>query len=316
MFSTVTLIIVAQVVASGREEPNCAGAVKVTAAARELFGAVRSNVGVAIEERLKTKTIALKDLDGILGVLNSESNKLHKTAFDGKLEVAARQVETARTRIATRLKNPANKAMAEELDLQQWVDEIARERTIGQILAGDIARMGSTVQELRHWVEILEPVAPPDQVASRLKIRLAQLLKEWRSLNPEVKLDSRHMEEQACEQDSHTRVLPSTNENAANECGARVASLQSTTLVEPASSGVPVYRVVQVSSAVGEVLMLAETGTQEAQILSVIRKSTAPFNLTADQIVAIRDKVCSHMIAAMVCRDGELRAIAARQRRT
>ncbi len=92
------------------------------------------------------KTIALKDLDGMLAVPDSESNKLHKAALDGKLEFAARQVETVRTQAVAVLNDPGNKAIGEKLAMQQWLDAIARQRAIGQILESNMARLCRTTK--------------------------------------------------------------------------------------------------------------------------------------------------------------------------
>ena len=63
-----------------------------------------------------------------------------------------------------------------------------------------------------------------------------------------------------------------------------------------------------VSPAAAEVVRLAEAGTSEDIILAYIQNDTAPFDLTADQILYLRDiGVSSASITAMLSRDTVLR---------
>ena len=166
------------------DNQNRVDVAKLVAAAREQFADTRSGVEKSIEETLKCKSIASNNLDSILSIISQATNTLQKTAFIKKLDLAASQVETVRTRSVASLKDPDNKAMASGLDLQHWLDEIARLRSTGEILGGDLMRLHTTIQELRNWAALMEPVAPSDQVTSKLKSRLVELLNDWRGIKP------------------------------------------------------------------------------------------------------------------------------------
>lgn len=159
---------------------------KVVATTQELFTDTRSGVGKSIEETLKHKSITSKNLDSILSLISEATNTLQKTAFIKNLDLATSQVETVRNQSVALLKDPDNKTMAGGLDLQHWLDEIARLRSTGMILGGDLVRLYTTIQELRNWAALMEPVAPSDQVTSKLKSRLVDLLNDWRGIKQQA----------------------------------------------------------------------------------------------------------------------------------
>src|SRR6266446_8227719 len=64
-----------------------------------------------------------------------------------------------------------------------------------------------------------------------------------------------------------------------------------------------------VSPAVAEVLRLAESGVSEDVVMAYIQNSPAGFNLSADQILYVRDLgLSSQVITAMLNRDAALRS--------
>src|SRR5262249_38598411 len=66
---------------------------------------------------------------------------------------------------------------------------------------------------------------------------------------------------------------------------------------------------VNLPTAASEVVRLSEAGSTEEVILAYIQRSTAPFNLSADQILYLRDiGISSPMITAMLNRDHELQS--------
>src|SRR5262249_29508598 len=72
----------------------------------------------------------------------------------------------------------------------------------------------------------------------------------------------------------------------------------------PGSAAVPA----NISSATAEVIRLAESGTSEDVILTFIQNSTSSFNISADQILYLRDiGLSSQTITAMLNRDNVLR---------
>ena len=80
-------------------------------------------------------------------------------------------------------------------------------------------------------------------------------------------------------------------------------------VVEPAPAPAPATTPAPaVSPAAAEVVRLAEAGTSEDVILAYIQNDTAPFDLSADQILYLRDVgVSSPVITAMLSRDTTLK---------
>jgi len=76
----------------------------------------------------------------------------------------------------------------------------------------------------------------------------------------------------------------------------------------PESPGNSVNPAVAVSPAVAEVLRLAESGVGEEVVLAYIQNSSGGFNLSADQILYLRDVgLSAQLISAMLGRDAGLR---------
>jgi len=205
------------------DNQNQVDVAKLVAAAREQFADTRSGVEKSIEETLKLKSITSNNLDSILSIISEATNKLQKTAFIKKLDLAASQVETVRSQSVALLKDPDNKAMAGGLDLQHWLDEIARLRSTGEILGGDLVRLDTTIQELRNWAALMEPVAPSDQVTSKLKSRLVDLLNDWRGIK---------------QQATATLLLPTKTESP-TDAHAGVEAAKQSLLESPAGSRRP-----------------------------------------------------------------------------
>jgi len=289
----------------------------VVASAQQLFSTIRREVSNGIEAKLKNKTILSTDLAGILAMLDAQTNKLARAAFDQKLDFLAQQVEKIPKQAGELLRDPRNKAMAATLDTEKWRDEVLRQKTLAKILVEATGRLRSALAELHAWSKALEPLAKPDEIGARLKSRLAELLTEWRSQKPETSQETEKVEADTAKPLERAGGDAPANENAVNHCAATTDSPQSITVAPRtrSGSGVPVYRVVQVTPAVGQVLQWADSGAEEAQILNAIGGSAGPFNLTSGQIIALRERLCSHIISAMLRRDGELRGIAARQGR-
>ncbi|MGA2660643.1 MAG: hypothetical protein ABSH34_24405 [Verrucomicrobiota bacterium] len=293
----------------GREVTNALSSARLAAAAQECFAGARSKVADAIRARLKGGEIGPEDLDAILAVLGAESNMLRQAAFDGRLELAERQMEAVRTQAMDLLHDPANKAMAAKLDPQRWLDRIARQRAVGTILEGDLARLSRTLEELRRWANHLEPVAPPEEVANALKNRLADLLSEWQRPERPMGQGSEALERQ-------TRGRPT--QEAANdrgiagagplELGAVTGSSQSVTLDDRTGVGAPVHTVIGVPPAVAAVVRLAETGVAPEQILTFVDRYPSPFGLNGGQILCLRGKVSSAVICRMLEHDGVFRS--------
>lgn len=332
---TVALLGALPAASSAQAPTNTAGTPGIVAAARQQFTATHAAVATALAQRIEAKTVALSDLDAILAVLEAESNKLHTAALDRQLELAARQVEAVRTQAIALLKDPANKALAEGMDLQPWLDEIAHLRTVGQILQSDLNRLRSTLAELRAWAGLLAQVAPPEQLAGKLKSRLTDLLAEWGrdkpasapqapTAAPAAQHDEPNhgprssqaedpaprpstVKPQPKEPDVGLGVRAAVGTPAATPPSAGTGPPQLLPLRRATNAGVPVVALVQLSPAATQILKLADAGTDEDHLLALVARSTAPFGLTADHIVALRDRLSQRVVAAMIRRDAELR---------
>ncbi|HZR21079.1 MAG TPA: hypothetical protein VFE51_27605 [Verrucomicrobiae bacterium] len=298
----VTMCIALQGCALAGNDQNVHNVGKVVAEARELFSSTRAAVGGSLEEAAKRKTTSIKDLDAVLELLDGASNKLQKATLMAKLDVAARQVETVRTQSVALLKDPANKAMAQGMDLQRWLDEIARQRSIGEILESDVARLRGTIQELRSWAAVVEPVAPPNQVASNLKARLAELLSDWGAARPASMAAQAQVESQSTEAPEVAKAEPAPPVDAGRPAKPS-RGLVEVRLLQPGGAA---YKTVRVTPEVLAVIKLVSSGTGERQTLSFIDRSMSRFNLTVDQIVAIRGFVGARILSAMIHHDGAL----------
>src|SRR6266851_6964643 len=72
----------------------------------------------------------------------------------------------------------------------------------------------------------------------------------------------------------------------------------------PGAGAVPA----NISPGAAEVMRLAEAGTSDDVIIAYIQNSTSPFNLSADQILYLRDiGLSSPVITTMLSRDNALR---------
>jgi hypothetical protein len=281
---------------------------KLAVDAQRCFATTRSEVAAAIEAPLKGKSVALTDLDAILAVLGTQSNKLYQAGFDRRLDLAMRQVETVRTQVAAVLNDPANKAMAARLEPQQWLDHIALLLAVGKILETDMVRLRGTIEELRRWADLLEPVAPPGEVAAALQSRLAELLSEWNRSQPAIHQNSEGLEAQVADRQTQRRAYArKAAGTVSDQLGGATDSSRSAALVERTAARSLANRVNRISPSVAAVLKAAETGATEEQMLGFVDRYPWPFNLDVDQILHLRGKVPSAVICRILQHDGALR---------
>lgn len=287
----------------------------VVASAQELFSTVRREVANGIEAKLKNKTALSADLTGIVAILDAQTNKLARAGLDQKLDLATKQLLIVQTQAVALLRDPANKAMAAGLEPQQWLDELAHQKATGQTLERRLTRLRATVEELRRWAAMLEPVAPPDQIATRLKRRMGELLTEWQSQKPDTNQAPEKMEADTGNPVQRAGADPPANENAVSDSGATTDSPQSITLAQATRTGIPVYKLIRLSPAVATVVKLAEEGAPEDQITAFVDRCPSAFGLGADQIIYIRSKVSSAVICRMLQHDDPFRTSAPDQGR-
>ena len=282
---------------------------KLAVDAQGSFATTRCEVAAAIEAPLKGKSVALTDLDAILAVLGAQSNKLYQAGFDRRLDLAMRQVETVRTQVAAVLNDPANKAMAARLEPQQWLDHIALLLAVGKILEADMMRLSGTIEELRRWADLLEPVAPPGEVAAALQSRLAELLSEWKRSQSAMRQDSEGLEAQAADRPTQRRAVDrKVAAPLSDQLGGAADPSRSAALVERTAARSLANRVIRITPSVAAVLQTAETGATEEQMLGFVDRYPWPFNLDVDQILYLRGKVPSAVICRILQHDGALRS--------
>ncbi len=313
-FFVLFLCLVTQAASFSQDDTNDVNGIRVAAAAQEFFAASRTIIGNAIEAKLKNKTITLDDLDALVALLAAETNKLGEAGFDGKLDLAVRQVETVQTQAVAILRDPANKAMAETLVPQEWLDEIARQKAVGKILESDTGRLRATVEELRRWAALLAPVAPPDQLANGLKSRLAELLSEWRELKTDTGQAWQTTKAEISKPVARTDPDLLGNQKFATNLQVITNSPLSVDRVQPDRSDIPVYEAARVPASVGAVLRLAEIGTAEEQITAFVDAYPTTFGLDAGKIIYIHDKVPSAVICRMIQHDAAISSNAAKQK--
>ena len=293
----------------GQVVTNDLNPAKLAVDAQRCFATTRSEVAAAIEAPLKGKRVTLPDLDAILAVLGSQSNKLYQAGFHRRLDLAMRQVETVRTQVATVLNDPANKAMAARLEPQQWLDHIALLLAVGKILEADMVRLSGTVEELRRWADLLEPVAPPGEDAAALQSRLSELLSEWDRAQPASRHNSGGQEAQVADRPPQPRAA---DRKVAGTLSAQLGDAadlsRSAALVERTAARNPANGVIRTSPSMAALLMTIETGATEEQMLGFVDSYPWHFNLDVDQILHLRGKVSSAVICRILQHDGALRS--------
>ena len=293
----------------GQVVTNDLNPAKLAVDAQRCFATTRSEVAAAIEAPLKGKSVALTDLDAIVAVLGTQSNKLYQAGFDRRLDLAMRQVETVRTQVAAVLNDPANKTMAARLEPQQWLDHIVLLLAVGKILETDMVRLSGTIEELRRWAGLLEPVAPSGEVAAALQSRLAELLSEWKRSQPAIRHNADGLEAQVADRPPQRRADDRKVVGTLSDQLGDAADLsRSAALVERTTARNLANGVIPISLSVAAVLKTAETGAAEDQMLGFVDRYLWPFNLDVDQILHLRGKVSSAVICRMLQHDGALRS--------
>jgi hypothetical protein len=301
----------AQIGAHPSQSQTDAGAKAVVQLAESCFGKIRADVASGLQTRLKSReSISSSDLAQIGAVLNASAARLREGGFDQKLARAAQQVGLVQTQIQAVLKDPGNKEIfAVGLEPEKCLNQIKLERATGAILERKIERLRGTVEELRQCAVILENVTPPEQLSERLKLRLTQLLSEWREgWEPEDPADIA-----AASTEQPERPNPGTESPEASAKGSRVrvnvrtpgpvidrrADLRSEIISSPKA----------LSSNAARVVRMTRQNTSERLILKFIAASNEPFLIkSADQILKLREEgVSAPSITAMLRRDEQLR---------
>jgi len=259
---------------------------------------------------LKSREVGSRDLAEIGAVLNASAARLREAGFEEKLNRAGQQVGMVQTQVQAVLKDPGNKEIFFGLEPEKCLNQIKLERASGAILERKIERLLVTIEELRKCAVILETVTPSEQLSERLKLRLTQLLGEWREgWGPEDPADT-----VAAPTGRYEPVKAETESWGAKGLRGRVSVRTSEPGIEEADSRTGIISVPKdLSSTAAKVVKLTRQKVSEKLILKFIAASNEPFRIkSADQILKLREEgVSSPSIAAMLRRDDQLRVSAA-----
>ena len=146
--------------------------------ASNILSKVHAEIADKIHSKIQTADVGLQDLQELLTFLDSESNSVVQAKVESKLDLAAKQLETARTKAEGLLADPDNKTEL-SLNADKWLNEIQWQKASVTILLANIAHLRSVIAELFQWNQVLDPVVPPSQISVKLKIRLNEILNRW-----------------------------------------------------------------------------------------------------------------------------------------
>jgi hypothetical protein len=296
--------IVAQLAAPAETKPMSYPAT-VAQSAERFLGGIQADVSSGMQSVISTKLIGVKDLDGLLGLLNSSAIKLRDAGYADKLTRASQQVEAVNSQMVAAVKDPGNKEVfATGLEPEIYLQQIRLQQASGVVLEKKLIRLRNIVEELRKAMAILEPVTPAEHLDERIKLRLTQLLGEW---NQES--GSRKTEQGA--QWAKERSVSEKGNAAETKDQARDGKIVNSfirrlPIKEESRSVAP--RAIAITPAAAKIVRMSQEGVREKVILKYINKSSEPYQLkTADQILYLRtNHVSSPLIVAMLDRDATL----------
>ena len=277
----------------------------VAQSAETFYAGIRAEVAGLLQQRLSASQIGAKEVESLLASLNVCTNKLHDARYDEKLNRAAQQVEKLNTQVLSVLKDPDNKEVfAPGLEPEKCLNQIRLQKSTGAVIDKKIARLRSTLEELKQICGVLEPVTAPQQLSERLKVRLTQLLDEWNDEGGSRK---------------PTQVAAPTEVREAVPAASKLTHAPEPTEVPKAYSVVSVRASapkrglqavrepaqVEPSPTVAKVAKMAQDGVSEKVMLKYVRNSKDSYSLpTADHILYLRSKgVPSSVITAMLERE-------------
>ena len=244
--------------------------------AGDFLRCVRSNVLDQVSQVAKNNSLGSKDLENISSALDVALHTIQDAHWDEKLISAANEIEMVRTQILAVASDPANKeAMALEADAPSWLRDIHLSLSSASILQTNIIRLRGTVEELRKCTLLLEPIEPPARLSEKLHRRLQEVLAEWEQETP---TDDKRM--------------------AANsETGQGLSGPPQRFVAEASENIMSPY----IPPGPQRVLEMAQAKVEDRAILQFIAASPGAFQLTADQILFLRQKgVSEKVIVAML----------------
>jgi hypothetical protein len=275
----------------------------INQAADSVFASIRSDVANSLQVPLKSREIRSRDLAGIVVLLDSSKAKLQEGHFEEKLNRASKQVEIMQSQAQAVLNDPGNKEVfAASFDPENSLSQLRLQRAIAAVLDRKIVRFRAIVEELRKCTAILEGVTPPEQLTERIKLRLTQLLSEWK-------------EEPANGADAATPIAstsPIPDKKA--EPGSYPLNSSSAQFRSERRENAARERLDKssVSNPAKKVIAMKQQRLSEKLILRYINSAKEPFGVsTAEQILSFQEEgLSSSLISAMLRRDNELRQLA------
>lgn len=243
--------------------------------AQAFLQSVRSNVLDHLSELAKKDPLGSKDLETITSALDSGLRAIQDAHWSERLAAAANQIEIVRAQILTLASDPANKeVMALETDAPPWLRDIRLSQASAGILQTNMMRLRGTVEELRKCTLLLEPIEPPSLVSKKLQRRLQDLRAQW-----EQEIPAEDKSVMACDRQTDQKSQP----------------------LAPAGTGSESVLAVNLPSAAKRVLAMKQAGIEDRVIFQFIAGSQGEFQLSADDILFLRQKgVSEKIIVAML----------------
>jgi hypothetical protein len=280
--------------------------------AETFFAKIRSDVANALQVRLKSREIKSQDLAGIVALLDSSKAKLQEARFGDKLNLASQQAERVQTQAQALLKDPGNKeAMAVSFDSDSYVNQLKLEKATEAVLERKIVRLRGVVEELRKYTALLEDVISPEQLTERVKIRLAQLLSEWKEEPVQNSEGPAHGVFAVLKTDPDASANPTARPGMPSP--ARTSTVRNTRpaqiTTEHREDNDAITPRSSLSNPAKKVASMSRQKISDKLILKYINAAKEPFGITtAEQILMLQEQgVSSASLTSMLRRDSELR---------
>jgi hypothetical protein len=278
--------------------------------ADNVFATINSEVANSLQTPLKSREIRSRDLAGIIVLLDSSKVKLQEGRFEEKFKRASKQMEIAQNQAQAVLNDPGNKdVFAASFDPENSLTQLRLQKATAEVLERKVERFRTIMEELRKCTAILEGVTPSEQLTERIKLRLTQLLSEWKE-EPAPGADTPSHFADRKPVSGTTSPRPETKPEP-GFYRLNHSSIQ----FRPERSEVSVPEKLDknsISNSAKKVISMKQQKFSEKLILRYINSVKEPFGVSsAEQILLLQEEgIPASLITAMLRRDNELRQLA------
>ena len=251
---------------------------------------VRSNAAAEIRRTLaaaaRGANLGTNDLGGLLEGFRALQELSDSEADTGRqLSNAEARVQAALAAAVASVEQPEDRAaFLDHLDVAAFRSRIEMERAALSMLETDLRQ---TTRVLRRAITVaaaLQDILPPDQLSSRITVRLRALLSHWDKPSSAP--------QQVVVTDRNTQTGRSTGESTG----------------KPAPDARPPSALAALPPGLASVMRMSQAGVPESILVAFISQSDEPFMLNADLVLYAHDKgLTDSAIGAMLQRDTLLR---------